>query len=70
MRSERMRGSEGETGAERVLTRRCQQCREPFAPVRPHQHYCRPSCRLEAFKARQQRSGVDVETTLFRVPFE
>lgn len=36
---------------ERVLTLRCAYCREPFTPVRRHQRYDRPACRVAAFKA-------------------
>ena len=33
----------------------CRQCGARFQPVRPHQLYCRPSCRWEFFKAKQTR---------------
>ena len=34
-----------ETRSERVLASRCGQCGETFEPTRPHQRFCRPSCR-------------------------
>jgi methylphosphotriester-DNA--protein-cysteine methyltransferase len=37
---------------ERVLARTCGQCGAAFQAVRPHQRFCRPSCRVEHFKAR------------------
>jgi hypothetical protein len=49
----------GARGSQRVVDGAawlpCRQCGTRFQPVRPHQHYCRPSCRWEAFKARQTR---------------
>jgi hypothetical protein len=35
----------------------CAFCRRPFAPVRPHQKYCRPSCRWEAFKTKRAEAS-------------
>jgi hypothetical protein len=49
-----MSGPNRETRSERVLTSRCGQCGEPFAPARPHQRFCRPSCRLSHFKVMRQ----------------
>ncbi len=50
-----------ERPAERVLAQNrplCGHYRQPFTPVRPHQRFCRPSCRIQAFKARQEgRAG-------------
>jgi hypothetical protein len=37
--------------AERVL---CGFCQQPFRPTRPHQRFCRPSCRRDAFAVRQE----------------
>ena len=36
---------------ERVRTRRCAHCGGDFTPVRRHQKFCRPSCRVAHFKA-------------------
>ena len=46
--------------AERVL---CRNCGQPFERVRPHQAYCRPSCRKADFDRRHQ-PGVDLFTAL------
>ena len=49
-------------GLERVLTRICRACKAAFEPTRPHQRYCRPSCRMAAFKARVQAGDSDGDT--------
>jgi len=43
-----------------------------FRPVRPHQRYCKPSCRLAAFKRKASRPqlALSVEDELFRLHFE
>jgi hypothetical protein len=57
--------------AERVLLVPCRQCGTDFTPVRPHQRFCRPSCRLAHFKvAPQPRLPLADPEDLFRVPFE
>src|SRR5262245_10292316 len=51
---------------ERVQTRSpaipCAGCGEPFLPIRPHQRYCRPTCRITAFHQRQQTGELVAET--------
>ena len=37
-----------------VSRRRCGYCGELFKPVRPHQRFCKPSCRWLAFVKRRQ----------------
>jgi hypothetical protein len=59
-----------EQPAERVLTRPCRHCGVPFEPVRPHQKFCRPGCRVEHFKATRLPLLDDVDDRLCRVPFE
>ena len=59
-----------ERPAERVLVAICGQCGEGFSPTRPHQKFCRPSCRMAYFKAKAERQAVDTDADLFRVPFE
>ena len=43
---------------ERVLMRRrvksCETCGAEFEAMRPHQRFCRPSCRKAAFEERQR----------------
>jgi hypothetical protein len=57
---------------ERVRTLRCAHCGEDYTPLRRHQRFCRPSCRLAAFRAPcgQRRLPLDDPDDLFRVPFE
>jgi hypothetical protein len=38
-------GSAVDRAPQRVVDRICQHCGHPFDPVRPHQRFCRPSCR-------------------------
>jgi hypothetical protein len=47
-------------------------CGDVFEPTRPHQKFCRPSCRRAAFTGRrkQPRLPVGDPEDLFRVPFE
>ena len=61
-----------ETRSERVLTRACQHCGETFEPTRPHQKFCRPSCRRAAFTKRDQQPRLPVgdPEDLFCVPSE
>jgi hypothetical protein len=58
--------------AERVLTRPCRHCGQIFEAVRPHQHYCKPSCRRAAFTGRQVQPRLPIGDAddLFQVPFE
>ncbi len=67
-----MTGPARETRSERVLTNACRHCGEQFRPTRPHQAYCRPSCRRAAFTGRQTPRPLpfDSDDDLFRVPFE
>ena len=67
-----MTGSGRETRSERVLTCPCRYCGEHFEPVRPHQHFCKPSCRRAAFTGRteQPRLPSSDPHELFRTPFE
>jgi uncharacterized OB-fold protein len=76
-----MSAANQETRLERVLTSRCGHCGETFEPTRPHQRFCRPSCRQAAFTGRRRviysnRPVVDEQpaTTdpheLFHLPFE
>jgi hypothetical protein len=61
-----------ETRSERVLTRRCSHCGDTFEPTRPHQRFCKPSCRRAAFTGRREQPRLPVGDTddLFCVPFE
>ena len=57
--------------AERVLALRCAHCGHVFERLRPHQKFCRPSCRRAAFTRRgQRRLPFDDLDHLFDVPFE
>jgi hypothetical protein len=42
--------------SQRLVGRTCRRCGDAFDPVRPHQRFCRPSCRGEWLKAERQRS--------------
>ncbi len=61
-----------EYAPERVLASRCGHCGETFEPTRPHQRFCRPSCRKAAFTGRteQPRLPTPDPHELFRTPFE
>jgi hypothetical protein len=61
-----------ETRAQRVVTIPCRQCGTAFTPIRPHQRFCRPSCRWAHFKVTQppRLLPFDADDDLFRVPFE
>ena len=54
MRSEkgRMPNPVADRLTERVL---CRKCGQPFERVRPHQAFCRPSCRKADFDRRRER---------------
>lgn len=54
--------------AQRVVTRLCGYCGHAFEPVRPHQRFCRPSCRWGAFKRRRVLPLFDDDVS--RAPFE
>jgi hypothetical protein len=59
----------------RVLARPRVHCGDLFTPSRKHQQHCKPSCRLAAFRARQelkQRAVLPelLDDALCRVPFE
>ena len=41
-------------GRERVLARTCARCAATFEPSRRHQVFCRPSCRMAAFKTKRE----------------
>jgi hypothetical protein len=71
-RPESTTGPARETRAQRVVARPCGFCGERFEPVRPHQTFCRPSCRWHSFKARRQRPLLDVidGDQLAAYPFE
>jgi uncharacterized OB-fold protein len=58
--------------SERVLASRCGHCGEVFEPTRPHQKFCKPSCRRAAFTGRREQPRLPVgdPDDLFRVPFE
>ena len=61
-----------ESRSERVLTSRCGHCGDVFEPTRPHQRFCKPSCRKAAFTGRQPQPrllSMDPHE-LFRTPFE
>ena len=61
----------GETRLERVVAGTCAHCGNVFEPARPHQRYCRPSCRQLAFTGRREPAQrADDPDALFRVPFE
>lgn len=48
-----------EVMSQRVVSgpmRTCETCRDGFEPVRPHQKYCRPSCRWAAFKGKREEA--------------
>lgn len=45
-------GLDADRRSQRVVARPCRHCRAPFAPTRPHQTFCRPSCRWQAFRDR------------------
>ena len=47
--------------AERVL---CRNCGQPFERVRPHQAFCRPSCRKAHFDQRRERRRPDMFSTV------
>lgn len=50
--------SRGSSPLQGVNTRpSCPGCGRPFTPARKNQRHCRPSCRVLAFRRRQQRSG-------------
>ena len=55
-----IRDESADRPAERVRTRShrqpCAGCGQGFEPIRPHQKFCRPSCRLAAWKARPARA--------------
>jgi hypothetical protein len=54
-----------------LASQRCQQCGECFEPSRPHQRFCRPSCRRAAFTDRgQRRLPLGELDELFEKPFE
>jgi hypothetical protein len=56
---------------ERVLTRTCRHCGKRYEPVRDHQAFCGPPCRLAHFKADAPRAlPLGDPDDLFRVPFE
>jgi hypothetical protein len=55
------------TPAQRVVASRCQHCGGPFDAVRPHQVFCRPSCRWEAFKAKREIMPRQADPILFDV---
>jgi hypothetical protein len=55
---------------ERVLARTCGHCGGAFEPTRPHQKFCRPSCRLDHFKARLPLLDAPEDDPLCRTPFE
>jgi hypothetical protein len=44
------------------VKRKCQTCGTRFYPVQPTQKYCRPYCRLKAFRQRQ-KEGHDGKTS-------
>ncbi len=52
---------EADRPAERVITRNnatlCAGCETPFVRVRPHQRYCRPSCRVRGWQRHRQQQG-------------
>ena len=50
---------------ERVLARICGYCRDPFDATREHQRYCRPRCRIAAFKAKREIASRPADPTLF-----
>lgn len=50
----------GDRRSQRVVARNCEYCRAPFEPVRPHQKFCRPSCRWESFKAQRPPDLLDM----------
>jgi hypothetical protein len=62
--------------AERIGTHpRCAWCRAPFDAVKPWQRFCRPSCRMSAFKAQRERLATvlfehEPSDVLRRSPFE
>jgi hypothetical protein len=37
------------------VTRLCGFCGDPFVPVRPHQRFCRLSCRINGLRTRERR---------------
>lgn len=41
----------------RGMKRRCKTCGTRFYPVQPTQVYCRPYCRLKAFRQRQKEAA-------------
>jgi len=45
-----------ETGSQRVVAGQCRHCGANFEATRPHQVFCRPSCRWEAFKAKRENT--------------
>ena len=54
-----------------AFTSRCGHCGDAFEPTRPHQKFCKPSCRRAAFTGRRSSAiGVSDPGDLFRVPFE
>jgi hypothetical protein len=58
--------------SERVLTSRCDHCGDAFEATRPHQRFCKPSCRKAAFTGRQVQPQLPTTDPheLFRTPFE
>ena len=64
-------GVDAPRAGERVLSRTCRHCGEAFDPVRDHQAFCRPSCRVAHFKADTARAvPLDDLDDLFKTPFE
>ena len=55
-----------ETRSERVLTSRCGHCGDTFEPTRPHQKFCKPSCRRAAFTGRREPAQVLTTRTCLR----
>ena len=47
-------------------------CGRMFTRARPHQRYCKPACRMGAFKAKAERRSLLglVENELLQEPFE